>query len=98
VIEIGKLKELEKITRTNVEHVARLGAQTVVMANLINATLPLLNASQRIEIEKIFRHGIEDAMARVDDVRMHEQYHASFITMTNAYLNELRTGSSSKAR
>lgn len=74
----------------NVERVARFGAQVVVLSKLVDATLPHLTSMQRIEVEKAFRNGIEDAMAYVDDIVMPEQYHTTLMKLVNLYLALLR--------
>ncbi|TKC87296.1 hypothetical protein FAZ69_18365 [Trinickia terrae] len=83
------MEALKQTMAVNAERVARMGAQVVVMSKLLDATLPHLTPLQRVEIEKAFRDGIEDAMACADDIAMPGQYHVTLLELTNLFLATL---------
>ncbi|TKC78961.1 hypothetical protein FAZ69_31475 [Trinickia terrae] len=80
------MEALRQASAKNVERVARIGAQVVVMSKLLDAMLPQLTLVQCVEVERAFRDGIEDAMACVDDIAMPGPYHSTLLELTNLYL------------
>jgi hypothetical protein len=61
----------------------------MVLGKFLEAALPHLTTLQRVEITRSFRHGIEDAMAQMDDVALPAEYHSALLELTNAILAEL---------
>jgi hypothetical protein len=71
--------------------ISRFGARVVVLCKFIDAVLPLLTAAQCREIAPLFRFGIEEALACVDDLAVTGEYHATFLEQTNVLLTALET-------
>ncbi|MGU7775727.1 hypothetical protein ACV229_36955 [Burkholderia sp. MR1-5-21] len=70
----------------NVEVVSRIGARMVVLCKFVDAVLPQLNAAQCREIERLFRHGVEDAMSYADDIPLLGTYQRTLLEQTNVLL------------
>lgn len=90
------LQSLTDLLMSNGKAVSRFGAQVVVMRKFIDATFPLLTATQREEIAKAFRHGIEDTMSLMDDLPLPAEYHSTLLEQTNTLLNMLQTTSTTR--
>lgn len=90
------LQSLTTLVMSNGKAVSRFGAQVVVMKNFIDATIPHLTATQRAEIAKAFRQGIEDTMSLVDDIPLPAEYHSTLLEQTNTLLNVLQTTSTTR--
>jgi hypothetical protein len=58
----------------------------MVLGRFLEAVLPHLTLSQRAEVARSFRNGIEDAMAQTDDVALPAEYHSTLLEVTNAIL------------
>jgi hypothetical protein len=65
---------------------AVLGARAMVLGTFVEAVLPHLTPLQREEVAGSFRHGIEDAMALMDDVALPAECHSTVLELTNAIL------------
>lgn len=73
------------------EAVSRIGARMVVLCKFVDAVLPQLTAAQCDEIDRSFRRGVEDAMARTDDMELPGVYHETLLDQTNVLLGALDT-------
>ena len=80
------LKSLTTLVASNGNAISSLGAKTVVLTKLIDATFPHLTASQCTAISKSFRNGIEDAMSLMDDLPLPADYHSAVLEQTNMFL------------
>jgi len=69
---------------------ACLGARVVVMTTLIDAMFPHLSVSQRLEVSRSFRLGVENVMSLTDDRIMPEEFHAALLEQTNVFLAALK--------
>jgi hypothetical protein len=85
------LQSLTTLVMSNGKAVSRFGAQVMVMRNFIDVALPHLTTTQRAEIAKAFRQGIENAMSLMDDISLPADYHSTLLEQTNALLNVLQT-------
>ncbi|WP_242539766.1 hypothetical protein [Trinickia mobilis] len=88
------LAQMGKLVTANAKVVSALGARAMVLGKFFDAALPHLATSQRAEIAKSFRHGIEDAMSLMDDVPLPAEYHSTLLQFTNSILAALSHGSS----
>jgi len=73
----------------NTKTVSILGARTMVLGKFFDAALPHLMPLQRASVTRSFRQGIEDAMARMDDVALPAEYHSTLLQLTNTILAAL---------
>jgi hypothetical protein len=84
------LRLVSEFVNTNVHSVAIIGARVVVLTKFLDAVLPYLTVSQRIEVTESFRHGINDTLSVMDDFSLPPEYQASLLDLTNGILNALR--------
>lgn len=70
----------------NTKRMVTLGARAVVLGKFHDVVLPCLTASQRAEIIPVFRQGIEDAMAMMDDLTLPAEFHSTLLALTNIVL------------
>ncbi|MDG0027876.1 hypothetical protein [Trinickia sp. Y13] len=75
--------------RRNSEAVARFGARLGVLCKFIDAVLPQLAAEQCTQIDRSFRQGVEELLARTEDVVMPPTYHTTLMEQTNVLLSAL---------
>ncbi|MEX3956695.1 hypothetical protein [Trinickia sp. EG282A] len=73
------------------EAVSRIGARMVVLCKFVDAVLPQLTAVQCADIDQSFRRGVEDAMARTDDMELPGVYHTTLLDQTNVLLSALES-------
>jgi len=83
---LGKMAQL---VTANTKTVSALGARAMVLGKFLDAVLPYLTTSQRAEVTKSFRQGIEDALSSMDDVALPAEYHSALLELTNAILAAL---------
>jgi hypothetical protein len=69
--------------------VSRFGARLVVQYKFIDAVLAQLDAAQRLQVTRLFQHGVEGAMAYTDDIAMPAEYHVALLEETNLLLTAL---------
>lgn len=84
-----QLQKYQQIIGSNAHTIARFGGRLAVLYNFVDAVLPQLDPTQRAEVLRHFRHGVEGVMSLTDDVQMHAEYHAALLEQTNALLNVL---------
>lgn len=61
----------------------------MVFGRFFDAVLPHLTTSQRIEITRSFRQGIEGTLSAMDDVALPADYHSALLELTNSILAAL---------
>jgi hypothetical protein len=81
-----KVDARANLVEENGETISRIGAHMVVLCKFVDAVLPQLTAAQCRQIDPTFRQGIEDAMARTDDVVVPGLYHTTLLEQTNVLL------------
>jgi hypothetical protein len=84
------LGRISGVLTANTRAVSVLGARAMVLGRFLEAVLPHLTLSQRAEVARSFRNGIEDAMAQTDDVALPAEYHSTLLEVTNAILAAVR--------
>ncbi len=77
------------IVKQNGETVSRVGARMVALCKFVDAVLPELDAGQCARIDALFRQGVEDALATVDDLVVSGAYRATLVEQTNVLLTAL---------
>jgi hypothetical protein len=83
------LDQVVELVAANTKKMGALGARALVLGKFFEAALPSLTTSQRVEITRSFRQGIEDALAMTDDVALPAEYHSALLELTNAILTAL---------
>jgi hypothetical protein len=83
------LSQVVEVMAANTKKMGVLGARSVVWSKFHDAVLPHLTTSQRVEITRSFRQGIEDALSLMDDVALPAEYHSALLELTNSILAEL---------
>ncbi|WP_341312025.1 hypothetical protein WN982_10885 [Paraburkholderia sp. IMGN_8] len=83
------LGKMAGLVTTNTKTMSMLGARAMVLGAFFDAALLHLSTSQRAEVARSFRRGIEDAMAQMDDVALPAEYHSVLLGLTNAILAAL---------
>jgi len=71
------------IVKQNGETVSRVGARMVALCKFVDAVLPELDAAQCERIDVLFRQGVEDALASVDDLAASGTYRTTLVEQTN---------------
>ncbi len=61
----------------------------MVLGKFLEAALPHLTTLQQVEIARLFRRGVEDAMSLMDDVVLPAEYHSALLQLTNSILAAL---------
>ena len=83
------LDQVVELVAANTKRMGALGARAMVLGKFLEAALPHLTTSQRVEITRSFRQGIEDALSMTDDVALPAEYHSALLELTNAILAAL---------
>ncbi|HTR05773.1 MAG TPA: hypothetical protein VMJ11_03760 [Paraburkholderia sp.] len=91
-----ELSRMRKLVTAYTKPMGALGARAMVLGKFFDVALPHLTTSQRCEISRSFRHGIEDAMSLMDDVALPAEYHSALLELTNAILAALVRGSAAR--
>jgi hypothetical protein len=79
---------LSQMAETN-DVVSQFGARLIVQCGFIDAVLTQLDAAQRTEVVRLFRHRVEEAMAYTDDIEMPAKYHSAMLDEANFLLTAL---------
>ena len=83
---LGRIVEL---TAANTKKMGIVGAQVMVLGTFLEVVMPHLTTSQRTEVTRSFRQGIEEVMSLMDDVALPAEYHSALLERTNAILAAL---------
>jgi hypothetical protein len=83
------LGQIVELTAANTKKMGILGAQVMVLGKFLEVVMPHLTTSQRAEVTRSFRHGIEEVMSLMDDVALPAEYHSALLERTNAILAAL---------
>ncbi|RDJ98789.1 hypothetical protein [Paraburkholderia lacunae] len=83
------LGKMAGLVTANTKTMSMLGARAMVLGAFFDAALPHLSTSQRAEVARSFRQGVEDAMAQMDDVALPAEYHSVLLGLTNTILAAL---------
>lgn len=83
------LDNMRRLVTANTKTISILGARAMALGKFFDAVLPQLKNSQREDIARSFRAGIEDTMSRMDDVPLPAEYHSSLLQLTNSILAAL---------
>ncbi|MGF6596692.1 hypothetical protein P3T23_001403 [Paraburkholderia sp. GAS448] len=90
------LGKMAGLVTTNTKAMSMLGGRAMVLGAFFDAALPHLSTSQCAEVARSFRQGIEDAMARMDDVALPGEYHSALLGLTNTILAALSRESATR--
>ncbi|MFM0350671.1 hypothetical protein [Paraburkholderia sp. RL17-347-BIC-D] len=90
------LDQVTTLVDANRKKLGVLGARAMVLGAFLEAAMPHFTTSQRAEISRSFRRGIEEAMSLMDDLVLPAEYHSALLELTNAILATL--GQQSVAR
>lgn len=80
------LGQIVELTAANTKKMGILGAQVMVLGKFLDVVMPYLTTSQRTEVTRSFRQGIEEVMSLMDDVALPAEYHSALLERTNAIL------------
>ncbi|HDR9504448.1 MULTISPECIES: hypothetical protein [Burkholderia cepacia complex] len=83
------LEALIRIVATNGEALSRFGGWLAVLYKFVDAALPQFTASQRADVARLLRQGIENIMSITDDVEMPAEYHTALLDQANILLAAL---------
>ncbi len=85
------LQAVEALFKANGAMLSEYGGRAVALLRFVEAVTPVLNAQQRLEVERRFRLEIEKVLSLTDDVLMPSEYHTALLNQTNSLLKLLST-------
>ena len=84
------IEALVEQARKNTASLSTLAAKAVAYQTFVEAVLPMLTATQNVDLSMRFQQRIEDVMAVMDDIALPADYHAVLLAKTNELLAALR--------
>lgn len=79
--------------RSSGDAVSRLGAKLLAQMQFVKAMLAQLSVTQRCAAANMLRRGVENVMARPDDVATPPEYRATLLNRANILLAALESAS-----
>ncbi|KHK49114.1 hypothetical protein PI87_27010 [Ralstonia sp. A12] len=83
----------KQVIASNAEAISRFGGRLAVLYKFTTAVLPQLDSTQRIEVARRLRAGVDDVMSLTDDIALPGEYHDALLAQTNILLTALETQS-----
>jgi DNA-binding FadR family transcriptional regulator len=85
----GLFTSMSKLAVHNTHISTTLGARALVLGKFMEAATSRLTATQCVEIRSVFKSGIEDVMALMDDTPLPEAFHSELLALTNSIMRRL---------
>lgn len=79
----------KQVIASNAQAISRFGGRLAVLYKFTTAVLSQLDATQRIEVARRLRAGVEDAISLTEDIALPDEYHEALLAQTNVLLTAL---------
>ena len=89
----NEVEAYKQVIASNAQAISRFGGRLAVLYKFTTAVLPQLDATQRIEVARRLRAGIEDAISLTEDIALPDEYHEALLAQTNVLLTALEAQS-----